>query len=85
MKLKSTYITHKNKDDYMMMDASGKFAGIIHSNATAAFIVDCLRTDTTKEEVVRKMLEKYDVSEIEAAKSVDMIIEKLKSIGAIDD
>lgn len=85
MKLKNTYITHKNKDDYMMMDASGKFAGIIHSNATAAFIVDRLRTETTKEEIVQKMLEKYDASESEIAKSVDMIIEKLKSIGAIDE
>ena len=39
MKLKESFISHKNKDDYMMIDASGKFAGIIHSNATATFIV----------------------------------------------
>ncbi len=85
MKLKNTYITHKNKDDYMMIDASGKFAGIIHSNATSAFIVDCLRIETTKEEIVQKMLAKYDASESEIAKDVDMILEKLKSIGAIDE
>ncbi len=85
MKLKSTYITHKNDDDYIMIDSSGEFAGIIHSNATAAFIAECLKTETTKEEIVQKMLEKYDASESEVSESVDMIIDKLRSIGAIDE
>ena len=59
MKLKESFITHKNKDDYMMIDASGKFAGIIHSNATAAFIIECLKTETTEDEILEKMLAKY--------------------------
>ncbi len=84
MKLKSTYIIRKSDDDYIMMDASGKFAGIIHSNATAAFIAECLKTETTKEEIVQKILEKYNASQSEASESVDRIVEKLKSIGAID-
>lgn len=54
MKLKESFVSHKNKDDYMMIDASGKFAGIIHSNATAAFIAECLRTETTREEIIGK-------------------------------
>lgn len=85
MKLKSSYIIRKSDDDYMMMDASGAFAGIIHSNATAAFIAECLKTETTKEEIVRKILDKYDASQSEARESVDRIVEKLKSIGAIDE
>ena len=84
MKLKESFITHKNKDDYMMIDASGKFAGLIHSNATTAFIVDCLRTETTREEIIQKMLDKYDADETEVSGSVDMIINKLRSVGAID-
>ena len=85
MKLKSTYITHKNDDDYIMIDASGEFSGIIHSNATTAFIAECLKTETTKEEIVQKMLEKYEASESEVSESVDRIIDKLRSIGAIDE
>ncbi len=85
MKLKSTYITRKNDDDYIMMDASGEFAGIIHSNATTAFIAECLKAETTKEEIVQKMLEKYDASESEVSESVDRIIDKFKGIGAIDE
>lgn len=85
MKLKSTYITRKNDDDYIMMDASGEFAGIIHSNATTALIAECLKTETTKKEIIKKMLEKYDASESEVSESVDRIIDKLRSIGAIDE
>ncbi|MCI6560063.1 MAG: PqqD family protein [Oscillospiraceae bacterium] len=85
MKLKESFITHKNKDDYMMIDASGEFAGLIHSNATTAFIVDCLRTETTREEIVRKILAKYDADEADVARDVDKIINALKSIGAVDE
>ncbi|MDO5149914.1 MAG: PqqD family protein [Oscillospiraceae bacterium] len=85
MKLKESFITHKNKDDYMMIDASGEFAGIIHSNATTAFIVECLRTETTREEIISKMLGKYDVTETEAAEGVDKVISALKGIGAVDE
>ena len=32
MKLKESFVTHKNKDDYMMIDATGEFSGLVHSN-----------------------------------------------------
>lgn len=85
MKIKKSFVTHKNKDDYMMIDASGKFAGLIHSNATTAFIVDCLRNETTREDIIAKMLDKYDATEVEVAEAVDKVIGALNSIGAIDE
>lgn len=84
MKLRNTFIIRKNDDDYVMMDASGEFSGLIHSNGTTAFIAECLKTETTKEEIVQKMLVKYDVSESEASESVERITNALKGIGAID-
>ena len=50
-----------------------------------AFIVDCLRTETTREEIISKLLDKYDATETEAAGSVDKVINALKSIGAVDE
>ena len=85
MKLKESFITHKNKDDYMMIDASGKFAGIIHSNATAAFIIECLKTETTEDEILEKMLTKYDADKNIMADNVREIIDKLKKIEAVDE
>ncbi len=84
MKLKESFMTHQNKADYMMIDASGNFAGLIHSNATTAFIVECLRTETTREEIIQKMLAKYDADETTVARDVDRIVEAFKRIGAID-
>ena len=84
MKLKESFMTHQNKADYMMIDASGNFAGRIHSNATTAFIVECLRTETTREEIIQKMLAKYDADETTVARDVDRIVEAFKRIGAID-
>ena len=85
MKLKDSFITHKNKDDYMMIDASGKFAGIIHSNATAAFIIECLKTETTEDEILEKMIAKYDADKNIMADNVREIIDKLKKIEAVDE
>ena len=85
MKLKESFITHKNKDDSMMIDASGKFAGIIHSNATAAFIIECLKTETTEDEILEKMLTKYDADKNIMADNVREIIDKLRKIEAVDE
>ena len=85
MKLKESFITHKNKDDYMMIDASGKFAGIIHSNATAAFIIECLKTETTEDEILEKMIAKYDADKNIMADNVRKIIDKLRKIEAVDE
>ena len=85
MKLKESFITHKNKDDYMMIDASGKFAGIIHSNATAAFIIECLKTETTEDEILGKMIAKYDADKNIMADNVREIIDKLRKIEAVDE
>ena len=69
----------------MMIDASGKFAGIIHSNATAAFIIECLKTETTEDEILEKMLAKYDADKNIMADNVREIIDKLRKIEAVDE
>ena len=53
MKLKSEFITHRMGDEQVMVAAgTSQFCGIIRSNRTAAFIVDCLKTETTEEEII---------------------------------
>ena len=41
--------------------------------------------NVTKEEIVHKMLDKYDACEETITKDVDMILARLQEIGAIDD
>ena len=85
MKLKDNFITHETDGEQIMVAAGGSFAGMVRSNATAAFIVDCLKTDTTEAEILDKMLAKYDGDAKVMAEDIKMIIGKLRKIGAIDE
>ena len=85
MKLKDTYITHDSDGEQILLDTSSSFAGLIRNNKTAAFIVECLKEDTTEEKIVEAMLEKYDAPEEVLTKDVSDVIEKLRKVGALDE
>ena len=84
MKLKDTYITHDSDGEQILLDTSSSFAGLIRSNKTAAFIVECLKDNTTQENIVEAMSEKYDAPKDVLAKDVSDVIEKLKKVGALE-
>lgn len=86
MKLKDGFVTHDMGGEQIMVSTgSTAFSGLVRSNGTAAFIVDCLKEETTKEQIVAKMLEKYDAPEAVISADVDKILEKLRSIKALDE
>ena len=85
MKLKDTYITHDSYGEQILLDTSSSFAGLIRSNKTAAFIVECLKDDTTQEKIVEAMFEKYDAPKEMLAKDVSEVIGKLRKVGALDE
>ena len=85
MKLKDTYITHESDGEQILLDTSSSFAGLIRSNKTAAFIVECLKDDTKQEKIVEAMFEKYDAPKDVLAKDVSEVIEKLRKVGALDE
>ena len=83
MKLKDTYITHDSDVEQILLDTSSYFAGLIRNNKTAAFIVECLKEETTQEKIVEAMFEKYDAPKDVLAKDVSDVIEKLRKVGAL--
>ncbi len=85
MKLKKEFITHTSGDEQLMISAGGSFNGMVRSNKTAAFIVDMLKEETTKEEIVSKMLSQYDAQEAVISADVDKVLAALRSIGALDE
>lgn len=84
MKLKDTFVTQEMDGEQVMVEADGGFAGMVRSNATAAFIIDQLKTETTKEAILDAMEKKYDAPRAVMAEDVDMVINNLKKIGALD-
>lgn len=86
MKLKNGFITHETDGEQIMVAAGNvRFAGLVRSNQTAAFIVNCLKMETTPAQIVAAMAEKYDAPQNVIAADVDRILEQLRSIGALDE
>jgi hypothetical protein len=86
MKLKKQFVTKDIGDTQVMVAVGGSaFSGVVRSNKTAAFIVDQLKEETTKEKIVAAMLEEYDVSEERVSADVDKVLEKLRGIGALEE
>lgn len=86
MKLKDVFLTYEEDGEQIMVASdTKKFSGLVRSNKTAAEIVEALKTETTKEQIVKRLLEKYEVSEERVSVDVERILETLRSIGALDE
>lgn len=85
MKLKNSFVTHISGDDQVLVDTTSSFAGLIRNNKTAAFIVECLKEETTREHIVDLMDAKYDVSREVIEKDVSAILDTLRKVGALDE
>ena len=86
MKLKDGFITHESNGEHITVTAGNTaFNGMVRSNPTAGFIVECLKSGMAKENIIKKMLDKYDVPKEVLEKDIEKILEQLYSIGAIDD
>lgn len=86
MKLKEGFVTRDiGGQQIMVATGAAKFSGLVRSNAAAAFIVDCLKQETTQEKIVQAMLEKYDASAEVIEADVEKVLTKLRGIGAIDE
>lgn len=86
MKLNDNFLT-QDIDDTQVMVATGdtKFNGIVRSNRTAAEIVNLLKEETTRDEVLDKMCAKYDEKREVIAADVDNVIATLRKVGALDE
>lgn len=85
MKLKDGFVTHETEKEQIMVGAGTGFSGLVKSNKTAAFIIDCLKAEVTEEEIVAKMLEKYNAEKNQVAADVKMVLDNLRKIGALDE
>ena len=86
MKLKKEFVTQTIDDTQFLVPVGAEaFHGIVRSNATAAFIVDCLREETTEEDIVDLMCAKYDAPRDVIAADVAEIINTLRGINALEE
>ena len=86
MKLRDDFLTQETDGEQVMVAAGGEgFSGMVRSNATAALIVDCLKSETTASAIVDAMCKKYDAPRTVIEADVAHILDTLRSIGAIEE
>ena len=86
MKLKDSFVVKRVQDELILVSTeTDTFNGIINANDSAGFIIECLKEDVTRKEIISKMLETYNASAEIISEDVDRVIESLKGINAIDE
>lgn len=86
MKLKKEFITYDTGSESLLVPTgSSGFTGLVKGNKTMGAIVELLKEDTTEEEVIAAMSERYDASKDVIARDVKKVIEQLNSIGALEE
>ena len=65
--------------------ATAKFNGMITLNESGAFFWDCLIEETTRDEVIGKVLEVYEVTPEKAPQDVDEFIDMLRENDLLDE
>ena len=86
----------KVKEDFLLREVAGcyvvvpvgkatvDFNGMLNLNDTGAFLWEHLQKDTTKEELLKSMMEAYEVTEELASKDIDNFIKKLEDAGVLE-
>ena len=88
MKLKNGFCTQTISDGQVMVptaQADTSFRGIVRSNETAAFVVDCLKEETTEEDILAKLKEEYEGDEEKMKTDLKTVLSKLREIEAIEE
>lgn len=81
MKLKEGFVKKKMADCYVVVPLEERitdFKGMLTLNEVAAFIIDKLEDDITKEELLDMVQSEYDVDEDTAREDIDGFIKKLE-------
>ena len=88
MKLRNGFITYNSGSEQIMVAAgaaSDVFRGMVRSNATAAFIIDCLTQEITLEELTEKLTARYDAPREIIVRDLQKVLDTLRKIGALDE
>ncbi len=86
MKLKPDFVTQDvDGTQFLVSVGAQSFSGIVRSNQTAAFIVDCLKEETTEAAIVDRMCARYAAPRAQIAADVAEIIHTLRGINAMEE
>ena len=86
MKLKQEFVLREIAGDYVLipvMKQEDEFKGIISLNETGAYIWKKLEENKDTDEIIKDMLDDYEVSLEQAQNNVNEFLSNLKTLGII--
>ena len=86
MKLKPDFQIVQMANDYMLVptgDQIDSCNGTVILNEVSAFMLNQLKEDLEKEDLVERLVREFDVESATAREDVDVAVEKLKQIGIL--
>lgn len=87
MKIKNDFLLRKISDTYVVVPVGSAivdFSGLINLNETGAFLFELLQKGADENELVKKLLQEYNVTEEIASKDVKMFISKVKEADILE-
>lgn len=85
MKLREDFIAHNSDNDYMLIPLGGaSFSGLVRGNKTFGAIVECLKEETSEEEIVEALSSRFNAPSEVISRDVSVALAKLREIGALD-
>lgn len=88
IKIKEGFLLRKVAGDHVVVpvgEAGKVFHGMIRLNDTGAFLWEQCRKETTKEQVLQAMAEKYEVDESVAADDLDRFLQQLRNAEILEE
>ena len=86
MTLKPDFPIVQMANDFMLVptgDQIDSFNGTVILNEVSAFMLNQLKEDLEKEDLVERLVREFDVESATAREDVDVAVEKLKQIGIL--
>ena len=87
MQIKQGYVLREFMDRFVAVDLHNQPGrpGMITMNKTAAFLWKQLETSATRQQLVERLLEKYDIEENMAGSEVDRVLSMLRAKGVLEE
>ena len=88
MKASTGFILRNLAGEYVVMPAGdniGAFGGAILMNELSAFVWEQLRVSVSRDELLARILDRYEVEEKTAAADLDALLAEMKRMGIIEE
>ena len=86
MKLKEGVIISQVENEFVAVfagEAGKACSGMMRMNKVSAYIMELLQNDTSEDQLVAALLERYEVSEEDARKSVVFVVDQVRKAGIL--